>query len=272
MHNLYEGYFSYLLNLWYNQRDINLVEIDRQWMKQTLPFFTHKTPRSIVQNINHLKAFEVFIIFHYFHPLFKDYMPKENYDHVKQLIQIVEELSQPIYRSRTFSLDKQLLLNLIQHKNLYGVNSCTLNSHLLTHLSYCVRVHGPLPLLSAFLFEGTIKSFVAQFYNVNSIPHSLKMFEAKQIITQSLQERNIASIWVNHYEYLINNENSLIYDTYKNRVGRIIKDSGNTVTIRFSNNTEEMSKKNQNLLPCIRLFLHNHFYYYPILSFTYFYI
>lgn len=52
---------------------------------------------------------------------------------------------------------------------LYGINSCTLNAHLLTHLSTFVRLWGPLWMYSLFPFEnmnGYLVSMIHSKYKV----------------------------------------------------------------------------------------------------------
>jgi hypothetical protein len=123
MHNLYEGYFQYLLKLWSKDKNVDIRNIDHLWQNQILPFFTHKRPRSILNNVNQLKAIEVYILFHYFYPLFKDNMPKSYYDHICQFINIIDRLSKAIYRSETFLLDEKLLNCFSVHKRIYGVTN-----------------------------------------------------------------------------------------------------------------------------------------------------
>jgi hypothetical protein len=271
MHNLYEGYFPYLLKLWKDDKRVNLEAIDREWCKQRLPYFVHRNCRSIISNLGYLSSFEIYMLFHYFHSLFIDHMPSDIYAQVKNVIEVASRLSQPLYRSETFILDETLIACVEEHERLYNSDSCTLNVHLLTHLIQCTRNHGPLPLYSAFLFEATIKSFVSHFHTVNSTPHALTMFDGRQLLKQKLKPTH-NSTWVNNFEYLLQNKDSRIYDTSTDQVGEIVEEQENTVDINFNDNIEKRSKQDPNLVPCIILSKRGQTYNYPVIYFTFCYI
>ena len=273
MHNVYEGYFQYLLQLWNSSTNVNLFKIDEQWKEQILPYFTHKVPRSIIHNLNQLKAFEIFIIFHFYHPLFKKHMPEKHYRHVSKLVRVLNQLSQPIWRKQTLKLDEELLSIVKEHEELYGKDYCTLNVHFLSHLSYCVRLHGPLPFFSAFPFESFNKVLTDGFLSINSIPHCICLFQSKQVLSEKNMLGPKKAIWINNFEYLLLKNHSMIYDTNSGEVGWLIQEENEWIEIQYiSKRKEKHRKKEKELLPCAIIKTEeNEYLYYPVLKLSYYY-
>jgi hypothetical protein len=141
------------------------------------------------------------------------------------------------------------------------------------HLSHCVRLHGPLPLCSAFLYEGCNKVLKQNLHSINSIPNAICAFQANQILSQKKIVNQKQGIWINHYQYLINRTHSMIYDKETQNKGIITRDHGSSTTIKeISGFYFEKRKDNTNLVPCVVVNDRNHNYYFSMLPFSYFFI
>jgi len=139
MHVLFTNHFKLLIDIYKKKFGTRfLKDLDQRYMKQHLPSFTRKSIRSIEQNIQHFKSNELFILFNYFTPIFKFIINIEDYNNLKLIIYIIDQLSKPISTSKLKIMD-QLLLNYIHtFKILYGSEYLVTITHLIVHASRIV--------------------------------------------------------------------------------------------------------------------------------------
>lgn len=124
-------------------------------MKQQPPHDFSRPPRSIKKHRKYWKAseFRTWLLY-YSLPLLLDVLPALYIHHHALLVCAMHILLQDKLQEVQIQVAEEMLAVYYELlKELYGEVNCTLNSHLLIHLSKYVRLWGPLWTHSAFGFE-----------------------------------------------------------------------------------------------------------------------
>uniref|UniRef100_A0A1X7TKI8 Transposase domain-containing protein n=1 Tax=Amphimedon queenslandica TaxID=400682 RepID=A0A1X7TKI8_AMPQE len=150
MHCVLKGVTKALLKLWTNPSNrskpfsirIELKNVDKTLCKQKPPYEFTRSPRSITGDMNYWKAseFRTWLLF-YSLPLLLHILPPLYFHHFALLVCAMHILLSKQITDMACGAAEEMLLdfyNLLPE--LYGVHSCTMNAHSLTHLCYYVRL------------------------------------------------------------------------------------------------------------------------------------
>lgn len=173
MHCVLEGVVKWLLKAWTGQKFHDkpfsirrfLDVLDQSLLKQRPPHELTRPPRSIKLHLSYWKAseFRSWLLF-YSLPLLLHILPPLYFHHFSLLVCSIHLLLQTRASVVQTHAAEEMLQDFCSFlPELYGVSSCTMNAHCLTHLPYFVRKWGPLWTHSAFSFEsmnGTLTNMV----------------------------------------------------------------------------------------------------------------
>ena len=173
MHCVLEGVVKSLLKAWTNSRYFSeafsirqhLSQIDSDLLKQTPPHEFSRSLRSISIDLSYWKAneFRVWLLF-YSAPILVKVLPPLFFHHYSLLVCAMHIFLSEEITEADCDLAEQMLKDFYMLlPELYGNQSCTINAHLLIHISYFVRLWGPCWTHSAFSFEshnGALKRMI----------------------------------------------------------------------------------------------------------------
>ena len=170
MHCVLEGVTKSLLIAWTSPKYRDKPFSIRRYLSQVdkalfTPQEFSRSPRSIVRDLSYWKAseFRTWLLF-FSLPLLVKFLPPLYFHHFSLLVNAMHLLLSKEVTLIQCNVAEEMLgdfYNLLPE--LYGVHSCTLNAHSLTHLPHFVRLWGPLWVQSAFSFEshnGNLKRMV----------------------------------------------------------------------------------------------------------------
>lgn len=173
IHAVLEGVVSWLLHAWFqseNHREPFYLgrhsrEIDNLFLKQYPPHEFSRPPRSIKSHLNYWKAAEHRNwLLYYSLPILSGFLPPLYYHHYALLVISMHILLQDSINPVEIDAAEAMLNDFVSFlPELYSSRSCTMNAHLLTHLTKYVRLWGPLWTHSAFGFEskhGHLKNMI----------------------------------------------------------------------------------------------------------------
>ena len=195
MHNVLEGVTRWLLKAWFDSKHHaeayyigrHIRTIDKELLKQKPPKEFTRAPRSLSKHLKYWKASELrYWLLYYSLPLLLGKLPPLYWHHYSLLVCAIHVLlSEQISLSQVDAAELMLkdFYNLMP--SLYGDNSCTANSHLLSHLPKYVRLWGPLWTHSSFGFESKNGHLKHLFHGKNNIFHQL-LFNVKVSYTLQL--------------------------------------------------------------------------------------
>ena len=162
MHCVLEGVVKRLMEKWvsspqcpYYLSKQKLKEIDQSLTLQCPPHDFSRAPRSILKHRKFWKASEYrsWLLF-YSLPLLLSFLPPLYIHHFALLVCAIHILLQPTLSTTRIDAAEMMLKDFVELlPNLYSERECTLNAHLLLHLSEHARVWGPLWGFSAFPYE-----------------------------------------------------------------------------------------------------------------------
>lgn len=163
MHAGLEGVARLLLRAWFdseNHREEFYLgrsgrQIDDLLLQQRPPHEFTRPPRSVLNHRNYWKASELcnWLLF-YSLPILMGHLPPLYLHHCALLVCAIHILLQESLTTMQINAAESMLSDFVALlPELYGERSCTINTHLLTHLAKYVRLWGPLWTHSAFGFE-----------------------------------------------------------------------------------------------------------------------
>ena len=163
MHAVLEGVARLLLRAWFdseNHREAFYLgrsgrQIDDLLLQQRPPHEFTRPPRSVLNHRNYWKASELrnWLLF-YSLPILMGHLPPLYLHHYALLVCAIHILLQESLTTMQINAAESMLSDFVALlPELYGERSCTINTHLLTHLAKYVRLWGPLWTHSAFGFE-----------------------------------------------------------------------------------------------------------------------
>ena len=159
-------------------------EIDEELLSMTPPKEITRSPRSL-QDRAYWKANEwrAFLLF-YSPILFQSRLPAKYYHHWLLLVNGISRLLSSNI-SPQMIIEAQLCLTkfVVGFPELYGLQNCSYNVHLLTHLPDTVRKWGPLWATSAFVFEDMNGTLLSMFHGTQAV--------SSQIVKNFLGYRNV---------------------------------------------------------------------------------
>lgn len=129
-----------------------------------------RRPRNLIENINHLKATEGRHIGLYYGMKILRELPTEMYDHFLKFSLGIRLLSTSTVSEDALLVGEKLLNGFVQDFTKFYGHNLSYVVHLLLHLSYFVRLHGPLYSFSTYRFENklaSIKGDVRKKYQVS---------------------------------------------------------------------------------------------------------
>lgn len=123
----------------------HIEEINSRLKSIKPPKFVHRMPRS-VDDLIHWKASEMkMFLFYYAIPVLNGIMKEEYFQHFLRLIVASAMLSSERITDMMIEVADDLLHRFVhEFEDLYGLQYCSINIHLLLHLPSCVRNLGPL--------------------------------------------------------------------------------------------------------------------------------
>lgn len=163
MHCVLEGVTKWLIEKWFHSsnhkanyyigRQIHII--DSNLMIQKPPHEFSRPPRSVAKHRHHWKASEFRNwLLYYSLPLLSSILPPLYFHHYALLVCSMHILLQTrLNESMIKAAEGMLKAFYTMLPELYGPKSCTLNAHLLIHLTKYVRLWGPLWTHSLFGFE-----------------------------------------------------------------------------------------------------------------------
>jgi len=206
MHCVLEGVTKWMLDKWVSSPNHScayyigrvLGRLDAQLLDQCPPHDFSRAPRSIANHRKHWKAseFRNWLLYYSLPLLVSINMPPLYLHHFALLVCSIHILLQPKLTETQIKAAEEMLQDYyLLLPDLYGISSCTLNAHSLSHLSLYARIWGPLWVYSLFGFE-----------NLNG--HLTSMITSKYKIAEQLSfSINICQSIVSHADKLVETEN-----------------------------------------------------------------
>lgn len=163
LHGIYEGVFKKILKLFYQSGikepyhlpKVKQEAIDKRILHMKPTGDVTRKPRSLVENLNYLKANELRSLLLFYFPLAIEGIHARKYvDHLILLSSVIFNLSKKTVLPEDISDSEQKIeIFLKEFENLYGRENVTANTHLIRHIPTAVRKLGPLWTQSSFSFE-----------------------------------------------------------------------------------------------------------------------
>lgn len=201
MHCVLEGVTKRLLNIWVQPNPYcaahirkSMANVDRLLLQQHPPHEFSRPPRSILKHRNYWKASEFRNwLLYYSLPLLSDVLPPLYFHHYALLVCSMHILLQVKLTEVQIQAAEEMLLAFYELlPELYGNTSCTLNAHLLIHLTKYVRLWGPLWTHSAFGFEslnGKITGMIHSKHKIaDQLCYSIEVSNTLALLTEKLGE------------------------------------------------------------------------------------
>lgn len=189
MHCVLEGVTKRILEAWVRSNRRAMANVDLLLLQQRPPHEFSRPPRSILKHRKYWKASEYRNwLLYYSLPLLSDVLPPLHLHHFALLVCSMHILLQEGLKEVQIQAAEDMLQAFyVLLPELYGNVCCTLNSHLLIHLTKYVRLWGPLWTHSAFGFEslnGHITSMITSKYKIaEQLLYSIE-------VSNTLQGRN----------------------------------------------------------------------------------
>ena len=201
MHAVLQGVVRRLTNQWFdsaNHKEPYYLGkhkklIDKLLLEQHPPSEFSRPPRSIENHLQYWKASEVrsWLLF-YSLPLLVSFLPSLYWHHYALLVCSMHILLQSEVSHEDINLAEQMLSDFYQLlPQLYGESACTINAHLLSHLTQYVRYWGPLWTHSAFGFEssyGVLKNLFHGSDVVHQLLFNVDILHTLQLLRPHLKE------------------------------------------------------------------------------------
>jgi hypothetical protein len=155
MHFLIEGHLRQVLKMWIRRSNIkNLEKIDSIWMKQDTPYFIHRRPRSLLENVNRLKAIEIYTVFFLYFEIFKGLIKDEYYSMTLDLILDLRNFMKEIPKVEVLQMKQKFKAYVLKCEFYYGKSFITSVTHSIIHIPSNVLRHGIIAFISTFPYEG----------------------------------------------------------------------------------------------------------------------
>lgn len=134
------------------------------------PSFIHRYPQKI-NEWKHWKASEHLAWFYYYSvPILKEIMRPVFFDHYLKLVLGISYLSARNLSQEMINKANQLLhLFVRDFQELYGIRHCSINIHMLLHVSGCVKELGPLWAYSCFPYENINGQILRDIHGKSSV-------------------------------------------------------------------------------------------------------
>ena len=203
MHCVLEGVTKWMLDKWVSSPNHNCAyyigrnvgKLDSQLLDQCPPHDFSRAPRSIAKHRKHWKASEYrnWLLYYSLPLLVSINMPPLYLHHYALLVCSIHILLQPKLTEAQIKTAEEMLRDYYLFlPDLYGINSCTLNAHSLTHLTMFARVWGPLWAYSLFGFEslnGHLTSMITSKYKIaEQLSFSINVSQSIESLAHKLVE------------------------------------------------------------------------------------
>ena len=219
MHAGPEGIIKRLMSCWFDKSNhmkafylgAELNSIDSVFIKLKPPHDFTRAPRSISKHRKYWKAseFRNWVLF-YSLPLLLNKLPPLYYHHYALLVSAMHLLLQQDLNRNEIDAAEVMLKDFCSLlPELYGEVNCTINAHLLLHLTHYVRLWGPLWTHSAIGFEnknGIVKNLSHSKYQVlNQIIFNVEVEQTLQLVHHKLAqcEDNITMNFINECSHFM---------------------------------------------------------------------
>ena len=154
----------------------SVTMVDSLLIKQHPPHEFSRSPRSIAKHRKHWKASEYrnWLLYYSLRILCISKMPPLHTHHFSLLVCAIHILLKPELCEAEILAAELMLKDFYEMlPNLYGINSCTLNAHSLTHLSKFVRLWGPLWMHSLFGYENLNSHLTSMIHSGHKVAEQL---------------------------------------------------------------------------------------------------
>lgn len=202
MHCVLEGVTKWLVNKWFTSTNhkspyyigLQIKTVDSHLLRQCPPHDFSRAPRSLAKHRKYWKASEfLYWLLYYSLPILADVLPPLYFHHYSLLVCSMHILLQSKVKEAQITAAEVMLTEYyVMLPELYGDTSCTLNAHLLTHLTTYVRCWGPLWSYSLFGFEslnGHLTDMIHSKYKVaEQLSFSLDVTQAIGNLADKLVE------------------------------------------------------------------------------------
>lgn len=153
MHCIDGGVMKKLMTLFFDQKYSDtpfslyavIDIINRRLISIKPPKFIHRMPRSVI-DLMHWKASELKCFFFYYSiPVFENVMRADYFEHYLRLVIAIKLLSSDVITDFMIQVAQDLLRRFVREfQDMYGIQFCSINIHVLLHLGNCVKKLGPL--------------------------------------------------------------------------------------------------------------------------------
>ncbi|KAF7994268.1 hypothetical protein HCN44_003358 [Aphidius gifuensis] len=178
MHAVDAGTVKKLVTLWFDNKYQNepysLVYaknlVDERLKKIKPPHFVHRMP-STIDELLHWKTSQFKMWFYYYAlTLLKGIMREEYFQHFILLVAGITILDSDIMTHADINMAENYLHKFVNEFELkYGLRYCSVNIHVLLHLSHCVRLIGPLWAYSCYNYEDLNGQFLRLVHGTRHI-------------------------------------------------------------------------------------------------------
>ena len=196
--------------------------LDELFLQQRPLHSFSRSPRSIITHLSYWKASEyLYWLLFYSLPLLVNVLPSLYFHHYSLLVTSIHLLMMDSITKNQCDAANEMLndfYNLLP--DLYGITSCTMNAHALSHLAYFVRHWGPLWTHSAFSFENMNGALTNMIHSTRKVAKQLSFtIDAKiklQFISNFLQTKENSEVlnYLDHSAYHHSNITKLNDNTY----------------------------------------------------------
>jgi len=188
-------------------------DFQQQYLKQNIPTIFHTRTRKFIftkgtNEVTRVKALELWNLFIYMYPLFKEYTTEITYtnytgntstlyDYLVRIAMLGNWFMNPILRKDLENLRYLIYSVLYDTTTLFGNEVLTLVSHRIGHYPHLIQWHGPIFIISAFPMERSISHFMNAITGTFNIEKkSLHGILVKQRV---MYYRRVTGVLKNHF-------------------------------------------------------------------------
>lgn len=205
-----------------------LPVIDKLLLSLRPPKFVHRMIRSL-EEMAFWKASEFKTWFFYYSvPILKQFLRKEYFEHYLKLVIALSYLNAFSISDRMINVAKVFLKQYVRDfEQLYGIEFCSINVHVLLHLADCVHELGPLWTYTCFPFENLNGLILQSVHGTRYVDTQITQFHWQYLCAskkiQALPESTIKSFCLRKKNKQLKicdkiDDHSLVVGSYVNHI------------------------------------------------------